>query len=185
MRRCNSALRKFTTEDLWRDFIKVEGAGGAVLLGAGAPHKDFIILKSWMEHSPAATSIHYALVDYSFYMLESSWRAVDRMLIRAGLSGRVQLTPIKHDFLDLRSAEKLRFGDQPVGWFILGGTIGNVNERHFFRSVASVASDGDFLIVGAETISPGAGEPLRQALTTEFLSFGTSFGRRCKLSGTT
>lgn len=165
---CKAALRTFSSGKLWREFVQVEGADGAVLLGAGAPHKDFIILKSLAELASANSAIHYALVDYSFYMLDSSFQAVDRMLTSSGLHDRVQLTPVMHDFLDLRSAEKLRLGDRRVAWFILGGTIGNINERQFLRSVASVASEGDLLVIGAETVELGAAEVVEEALAKKY-----------------
>lgn len=56
----------------------------------------------------------------------------------------------------MRGSDKLRTGQRPVAWFILGGTIGNVDERSFFRSLREVAKPNDLLIVGAETLSADA-----------------------------
>lgn len=91
---CKAALRKFTVERLWLDFIRTERANGAVLLGAGAPKKDFIIIKSLAEHASLDDGIYYGLVDHSYYMLEASLHAIDRMLTFGGLKGRVQLSPL-------------------------------------------------------------------------------------------
>jgi hypothetical protein len=62
------------------------------------------------------------------------------------------LTPLICDFTNLQGAgEKLRQGPNSVAWFLPGGTIGNLNEKSVFRSIAQQAKAGDILVLGAET----------------------------------
>jgi hypothetical protein len=167
---CKSALQLFTAQsNVWRDIFESGVADGAIMLGAGAPPKDLIVIRSMLELVPGSSRVNYALVDFSNYMLKSTFRFVDATLVNAGSRTRVNLTPIEWDFINLTgTGAKLRSLGKNVVWFIPGGTIGNLNERDFFASVAREAMSGDLLVIGAETISSDEGGASESQLIAKY-----------------
>lgn len=155
---CKHALQELCDQELWSGFFASDGADGVVMLGCGAPSKDIAIIDSMLLHTRQAR-LHYALVDFSHYMLIWSFRSVDGRLrnLTEGQRERIDFHLVECDFLKLGGAgHLLRRKQQPVAWFILGGTIGNLNEREFFLSVSNDAEPGDLLVVGCETVGHDA-----------------------------
>jgi len=166
---CSAALALLCKDQLWRGFFGDQQVDGAVMLGCGAPSKDIVILESMADLAAPNTQLHYAMVDFSNFMLKSSFYKVDKMLRNRGLHGRVALRPIECDFLYLSGTDKfLRRPDRRVAWIISGGTIGNLNERHFFDSVAAAAAPGDLLVIGAETIVQNSADDTNDELARKY-----------------
>jgi hypothetical protein len=157
------ALTEGEEKSEWRKFVRDGNADGIVMLGTGSPTKDIILIESLLSNFPSDKIVHYAMIDFSGYMLEWSLRIVDTALRRTKNRQRVKLTPLKLDFMDLSGVDTLlRRPGKNVAWFIPGGTIGNLNERKLLRSVARHAMVGDIFVVGAETVltdSPGSSKP--------------------------
>ncbi|MGP0104052.1 L-histidine N(alpha)-methyltransferase [Rhodoblastus sp.] len=149
---CTESLEFFLDDrTYWLDSIKRRGITNVVMLGAGAPLKDNAIINSILELDPN-TTIHYTLVDISIYMLMESFQLIDSALIVQGRRDRIDLVPLICDFTNLQGAsEMLRQDGNSIAWFLPGGTIGNLNEKLTFRSIAQQAKAGDILVLGAET----------------------------------
>lgn len=166
---CKSALHAVTEEAVWCTFFSSELADGAIMLGGGAPPKDLSIIRSMLELVPQHIRVNYALVDFSYYMLTSSFHLIDATLINEKRRVRVNLIPIVWDFVDLSGAgARLRRPGKNVVWLLPGGTIGNLNERHLFGSVARESMPGDLLVIGAETIAFGDEEASTALLINKY-----------------
>lgn len=151
---CKSALEEFCkNHEIWHKFCK-ESCKGVVMLGGGAPSKDILIMKSIAELSHCENNLAYGLVDFSYYMLESSLQAIDfRFSSDEKLSSRIELFLFKDDFLLIENLKTiLRCEKKNIAWFLPGGTIGNIDERKFFDSIAREATPGDLLIIGVEIL---------------------------------
>jgi hypothetical protein len=148
---CTESLEMFLEDrEYWLNNITSGRTTNVVMLGAGAPSKDNAIINSILEAHPSS-NIHYTIVDISIYMLMESFQLIDSALIVQGRRDRINLTPLIWDFTNLQGAgEKLRQDGNSVAWFLPGGTIGNLNEKSAFRSVAQQAKDGDIFVLGAE-----------------------------------
>lgn len=150
---CKSAFEVLCKDnDVWRTFFKKNN--GVVMLGGGSPSKDLLIMKSILELLPASYKVIYAIIDYSHYMLDSSFRIINhRVVSDDNYRSRIKLSLIQDNFLKLSGIKKiLNCKNKNIAWIIPGGTIGNVDERKFLDSIANEATPGDLLIVGAEMI---------------------------------
>lgn len=138
---------------IWKNFFTNKN-NGVVMLGGGTPLKDIIVIESILNLLPSTDNLNYALVDFSQHMLKSSFYRIDYLLKRKGLRSRVNLSLIEDDFLRFSEIRTLiNCENNKIAWIIPGGTIGNVNEWDFFKSVANQSMSGDMLVVAAETIS--------------------------------
>ncbi len=149
---CKAALRDLTTRSIWSTFFTAGGNDGVVMLGGGSPTKDLVLIQSLLGLVSRSSTIHYALVDISHYMLLSAFRLVESALRQTNVRDRVQLTTLGWDFMNLHGAHRrLRRAGKNVVWVLPGGTIGNLDESHFFSSIKSKAVSGDLVVIGAET----------------------------------
>lgn len=151
---CKSALEDLCKyNEIWHKFCK-EPSKGVVMLGGGSPSKDILIMNSIAELSQREDNLAYGLVDFSYYMLESSLQMIDfRFSSDKKLSSRIKLSLFKDDFLLIENLKTiLQCENENIAWFLPGGTIGNVDERSFFDSIAREATPGDLLIIGAEVL---------------------------------
>lgn len=141
---------------VWQQFYRNEGADGAIMLGCGAGTKDLLIIRSMVSLSQSE-KLHYALVDFSPWMLDAAYYQVDRNLAIDGLSGRVELTSRRQDFVNnfAGAGKVLARSGRNVAWMLPGGTIGNLNEWRLFESLGTESRAGDLFVVGAETVGSG------------------------------
>lgn len=155
---CKLALYKLFNDEqdhTLPDFFH-NGADGAVMLGCGAGAKDELIIQGILDCGGPA-SIYYGLVDVSPYMLDSAAYRLKEVLRANGLEGRVHILPLRYDFVDSfhGAGKKLRRPNRNVAWFLPGGTLGNLDEDRFFRSIVREGRSGDLVVVGVETVGSG------------------------------
>jgi len=102
-------------------------------------------------------------------MLHASFQEVDASLTDSGQKPKVNLRPLVRDFMDLSgTTEIIRPSGKNVAWFILGGTIGNINEEEFIQSIRREARAGDLFIIGAETVGAETRETMRDLLVSKY-----------------
>lgn len=150
---CKSAFEVICKDNnVWRMFFQKNN--GVIMLGGGSPSKDLLIMNSVLELLPSSHKVIYAIIDYSHYMLDSSFMIINHRLVSdEHYRSRIKLSFIRDDFLKLSGIKKiLKCENKNVAWIFPGGTIGNVDERKFFDSIANEATSGDLLIIGAEMI---------------------------------
>ncbi len=75
-----------------------------------------------------------------------------RQIQKHNIAEKVELRFQLNDFLKLQRTSNRPSGKKPITWVLLGGTLGNVNELHFFQSINGPSKVGDFLVVGVDTI---------------------------------
>lgn len=165
---CKAAYVDLVNTALWREFFLCASSDGLVMLGGGAPPKDLIAIRSVLDLAPDKR-LNYALVDFSPFMLESTFHIVDATLLREQRRSRVRMYLVKWDFLDMSGvADKLRRRGQNVAWLLPGGTIGNLDERDVFAAVANVATPGDLFVIGADTLSPDDASPVKNSVKEKY-----------------
>lgn len=155
---CKSALNKMLNSPEWINYCKEKGPDGVVCLGAGSAQKDVLILESIIKHTTGLDSgpLHYSLVDSSSYMLSDTLNKVKKSLY--GESRRtIETNGLNKDFNCLKKWKELRRQHRNVAWFINGGTIGNIEEKAFFKSIASQSNRGDLLSISIDTLSDDVG----------------------------
>jgi hypothetical protein len=150
---CKSGLRELVKSAEWNQSITSSAPSTVVMLtGGGAPTKDLVILQSLLDQ-PNAKHIYYYLADISFYMLMNSKFALEEHAKSRGFEGRFTLDLIRRDVVNMPSDDREKFHRcGSVIFAITGGTIGNLSEAAFFRSLNRVAKSGDLLVVSADTI---------------------------------
>ncbi|MFZ1990656.1 MAG: L-histidine N(alpha)-methyltransferase, partial [Alphaproteobacteria bacterium] len=149
---CKAGLRALVDGAEWKTAIASRTPHVAIMLaGGGAPSKDMVFIRSLLELTGTA-KLRYFIVDISTYMLFTSmWWIHDAI---AGTPGgdRVDIQPVLSDVLELQEAKGLfRSGGSAV-FAITGGTIGNLSEIEFFRSLNAVSEPGDLLVLSADTL---------------------------------
>jgi Histidine-specific methyltransferase, SAM-dependent len=170
---CCDSMRSVMTLPVWKDFVRSPNTLGAVMLGAGAPLKDHILLSSMVSANPSREMI-YQVIDYSSYMLKGSLTNIAKSYSEAMTDGRLSLKLIEWDFTQLSRIKRvLRPRDGALVWMLPGGTIGNLDEKQFLNSVKSVACPGDLLIIGAglrpESVGDTSNTPEAQYKSAEVL----------------
>ncbi len=152
---CEGALRRLVRDSSWKTIVEANQLDTIVILGAGAPSKDMIIINNLLSVSTynASRKLRVIIFDSSFYMLIDTVRDIGALLNRLKKRDSVELIPCCADFMNLKAwAQCIRplYCKERVAFFILGGTIGNVEEETLFDALQSVSRDGDMLIIGAE-----------------------------------
>jgi len=157
---CLDSLRMLLEAPAWKEVLVKEQPGAVVMLaGGGAPTKDVLLIKNLLRTLKDQHQLRYCLMDVSYYMLEESRRLILEHLELLGLLDRVEMELVKGDILEMRARHRKEFHTSAnIVFGITGGTIGNLSETAFFRSLERVAKAGDALIVSADTWdSPPAG----------------------------
>lgn len=152
---CRSALEKLFESSVCDNFFTDGQIDSIVMLGGGSASKDTLIIEEVLKLLPPNILLNYTIIDYSNYMLKSTFRKIYSYLVDRHLTNRVNLQIIEHDFLRLQEIKEFRNAYKNIAWMIPGGTIGNIKEGAFLDSVSSVAMNGDLLFIGAETIELG------------------------------
>lgn len=155
---CLDSIRKVCSHNIWRNFFTEGGADGIVMLGGGGPSKDKAVINATLNIQQKNKYIHYAMIDFSNYMLKSAFHAINSSLRDNLLHDYVNISLIESDFLDLSGLRQKLRRDKNIAWFLPGGTIGNLNELSLFRSVAKESECGDLFVVGAEVVKDNSDE---------------------------
>ncbi len=149
---CLCSLKQLVQEAHWIGALRERRYNAAVsLAGGGSPEKDLVLVKSLVKAlDDHRGEIEYTIVDISDAMIHETERFLGPRL-RSEQLNRVRVTDLSLDILQLEG--RFMRGDswQHVVWAILGGTIGNLPEREFFRSLKEPSRSGDLLIVGLDT----------------------------------
>jgi hypothetical protein len=151
---CKTGLGDLVKSSQWREELKNSQPSTVVMLaGGGAPTKDILFVESLLREPHVTGRVDLFLVDISYFMMEDSRRIVREHAANEGYQDRVKVVPIRDDILKLPAQKAALFHRQgSVIFTITGGTIGNLSEAAFFRSLNRVARPGDLLVVSADTI---------------------------------
>lgn len=155
---CKSALDTFLSHDYWKDLLKNKQISRTINLGAGTPEKDRAIINSSIEQKEKNTDIalptHY-IIDSSMYMLLNTVKKLCYSNTHSRKMNDNDIISVAGDFMTLSKlipccSSNNQKSPRRSAFFLLGGTIGNINPRRFIESVNSVAASGDILIISAE-----------------------------------
>lgn len=158
-RHCKESLNDFLNDDYWKNLVNDNQISRTINLGAGTPDKDRAIISSGTTQKECNRDIvlptHY-IVDSSLYMLLETIKELCYSQYHNRKIAENEPITVSGDFMQLSKLIPRYECDQdgnPIGrsaFFMLGGTIGNINPRHFMESILAVANKGDLLIVSAE-----------------------------------
>lgn len=129
-----------------------------VIFGAGTPEKEILVIKDLLKQSrfSAQNKLRVVMVDASVYMLVDTYVQIRKDLERDHHDKCVEIVQCWADFLHMQPhLRRIRRnpGQGRVAFFLMGGTIGNIDEGRFLSSVFAVSEPNDILVVSAEFIS--------------------------------
>jgi hypothetical protein len=158
---CVSALKRFLRQPAWLKHVSSADIGTLVILGAGAPEKDILVLNSLLSGKAysSESKLRIVIFDDSFYMLADTVDKVHQRLTFLKADEFVDVVPCCADFMNLRQWADCvaRIDDERItAFFILGGTIGNLHEERLIDAVRAVSEEDDLFVVGGEFVQ---GEP--------------------------
>ena len=120
-----------------------------VLFGAGSPDKDWAIIRGLLLGNKR--SLRVDICDASFYMLAQTKSEIIKFTDQpaAGdIGGRIDIVLHCIDFTEWSSVQRFIFNDNgPTIFAILGGTIGNIDEEHFFDILSRIIHKDDLLVI--------------------------------------
>lgn len=166
---CKAGLLRLTEDPQWQAALTAARPTALVMLaGGGSPTKDLVLLRSLLLQSrDSKHKITLVLADNAPYMLHYSMEILERAVRELPGHERVILDPVVEDVLTL-GREPLFSRKGNAVFTIAGGTIGNLRELTFFRSLAVVARAGDLLVVSADTVDDMSAEEMEQVLTKKY-----------------
>ncbi len=171
---CKTGLLKLSREEQWIEFTRDSDCDGIVMLcGGGAHSKDAVLIKCLLdgaqkrqnENSPEK-KIRYTLVDRSSAMLEVSRSKIAELLDKRDGHDFIEIRALRRDVMSMNGSEPVR-GEGKLAWFNTGGTLGNLDEAQFFKSLNQTAQEGDLLILGVSCVDD-TGELDLAALAKEY-----------------
>ncbi|MFN2400641.1 MAG: L-histidine N(alpha)-methyltransferase, partial [Gemmatimonadaceae bacterium] len=167
---CKAGLRALLESEVWTSRLTAAAPTTTVMLaGGGAPTKDIVILRNLLSQRYLQdATIRYCLVDVSVYMLINSQTWLDDTLPSIAGHERIELRLIHGDVLDLNPCRPHIRSGGSVLFGMTGGTIGNLSEKAFFRSLELVSEEGDLLILSADTLDGLDKNDLDQSLTKKY-----------------
>jgi len=166
---CLLSLKLLVESDHWKHAVGSGKYNAAVTLGGGgSPEKDWVITKSLVAAlKDQGARLQYFINDISPFMFEHSVRFLQRRLKKDQISQRIDIVFDWCDFLKLDVMFRRPECDAVV-WALLGGTIGNVSELNFFRSINGRSRAGDLFIVGVDTIASNSLDMFEKRMNTEY-----------------
>jgi hypothetical protein len=170
---CKTGLLKLIRSSYWLDFVSANDFDGIVMLcGGGAHSKDAILIKSILDAAKqnklSASRKKYSLVDRSSAMLELSRTKIEELLDKKDAHHHIEIKALRRDVMAMNGSEPVRDKGK-VAWFNTGGTLGNLEEAHFFESLSAVSKQGDLLVLGVNC-SDAKGEVDLDAIAKEYES---------------
>lgn len=145
---CVSSLEVLVATPEWNRALLGRRYNATVsLAGGGSPEKDLVLARSILRVLDDGREVEYRLVDMSLFMIQESLRL---LLPRRDLQ-RIRLTAKVANILELEKELSRPAHWDSVVWALLGGTIGNLPERDFFRSLRGPSRSGDLLVIGLDT----------------------------------
>jgi uncharacterized SAM-dependent methyltransferase len=177
-RECTRALEEFINERgsndkpaAWQAYLRTERLKGVVVLGGGSPSKDQMIFRSMLatKGNQPGTHLHFSIVDFSHFMALETLLALEETVEYD--KRRIEIRAVCADFenLDDRAQRDIRPNNNDgLAWFMLGGTLGNLNEEKFFRSIRDASLRGDWLIIGIETVDEHVDPDAKQRIIDKY-----------------
>ncbi|MDH3998079.1 MAG: L-histidine N(alpha)-methyltransferase [Desulfuromonadales bacterium] len=167
---CLLSLKELVASEDWDNALR----GGAreyytavTLGGGGSPEKDWVLATSMIDALGEQSTLHYWLNDISCYMIHQSAQSLNRRVHQKNLSERITFNYDCSDFLE-HDMYFRRPASHHIVWALLGGTIGNVSEKDFFRSLNGPSKVDDLLVVGIDTINGEAPEAFEERMSGEY-----------------
>ncbi|MGA2651101.1 MAG: L-histidine N(alpha)-methyltransferase [Terracidiphilus sp.] len=152
---CLMSLRALFESPEWIACVERSKPTTSVMLaGGGAPAKDLLFLRNLTKQDHGGNCNYHYLIDISLYMLRYSamWLCGNAAVFNS-FRRKVVLKPVHRDILSFNKRDHDRFHEHgAVVFAITGGTIGNLSEAAFFRSLDQVAAHRDLLVMSADTI---------------------------------
>ena len=167
---CKAGLRALVSDPRWISALQETPISTAVMLaGGGAPTKDLLVVRTLLDQpANAGKTVNLVLVDINFYMLYQSRRLLDRAKAESPWGDRVNFEYVIDDVLALGESGEVFRRDGATLFAITGGTIGNLREMKFFRSLDRIAEPGDLLIVSADTVDGLPPDEVREELQHKY-----------------
>jgi hypothetical protein len=167
---CLLSLKKLLSGNAWRTSIEDASLAyrSAVMLGGGgSPEKDWELATGILNLLEDNERIEYRMNDISPFMIQYSAKFLHRRLVKQKMNDRVSMRYDWSDFLEL-DMHFNRPQSNGVVWALLGGTIGNVSERNFFRSLNGPSQKDDLLIIGIDTHDDEDIEEFEKRMSSEY-----------------
>lgn len=140
------AFLKLIESNSWKD--KIDNVDTVVDLGVGVGDKCVLLLNA-VKDKFVDRPLNLIVVDSSHYMIEVALKNISDK--SESFSLKYTIDGFKADFMKLENSKKRLQGAtnfQNV-FMLLGGTLGNLDERVFMESLKEVIKKGDFFIIGA------------------------------------
>jgi len=126
-------------------------------LGTGKGEKLDFVLKTLNNHyynyikdGVLLNHLNIIPVDYSINMLDDAIDTLNRYTrTMSPIKDYVTIDGLKIDMMQLNKAKTLLCGSKGKStlYMLLGGTLGNLNEKRFIQNLKDVCEDGDYFIV--------------------------------------
>ncbi|HEX3663926.1 MAG TPA: L-histidine N(alpha)-methyltransferase [Rhizomicrobium sp.] len=169
---CRQVLDEFLAGDIWTEALEKQEIGSVVILGAGAWQKDVEILNSILDHEAYKTTpFKFIVFDSSFYMLADTITAIERVLDTRRVRDRIDLIPCCADFMRLAAWQDIiepLEEEKRIAVFILGGTIGNLDDAVLFHAVSNTTKEGDLFVVSGEFVPETEVDVFRKLFENEY-----------------
>ena len=167
---CKSSLKRLVESDVWKSAVSEARPTVAVLLGGGgAPSKDLVLGRALANNVRASQEkVTMCLVDVNPHMLRQSDEFLRSSRVKELQDGTIEIHLHQKDMLQLRADDSCFTRRGCTLFACLGGTIGNVSENAFFRSLEKVCRSGDLLILSADTVPEGADDEWRANLIGKY-----------------
>jgi len=176
-RYCLDTLSAFTTSEWCSESVDAGQIASVVMLGAGSPQKDMVILDRFAQSNSYDHQhpLNYLIVDTSAHMILETIKDL-RDFGAERYKKFVNMVTVIADFMKLQHIQDC-LADQGVSirgkegkavYFIPGGTISNVDEEQFMKSVRAVSLRGDFLVIGVEFIDESDKERYKAKLKSKY-----------------
>jgi hypothetical protein len=149
---CVESLKRFTKQ---KPFLKdIDGILRCVVLtGGGSPKKDIALLKA------IPSKADYICTDISPYMLGVTAKQIVNSRLDEERKNRI--TYLCEDLFKLRKDD---LGNRVrTLWCMLGGTLGNLMEKQFFKQLNQLSQKDDFAVIGIDTIEANTPRDVLQA----------------------
>lgn len=174
---CKDSLAQALSSETLSEMLGGNKLKNIIILGTGATSKEIQILKLLERHQNdcLASNVQVILIDFSYYMLTQSYDSLLSYTKRPTGASRYQLHQFNVDFTKLgsvRSEIKQITGSQDGSsiYFLLGGTLGNINELEFADSINKVANPRDLFVINIETHNGEDAKTVKKKLKQSYSS---------------
>lgn len=147
---CQEVLEETLKDDCFKNLDNV------VILGAGSYSKDREIVRALNGRRSQKTPLRIIIIDASFYMLIDTYSKMKQFVSLQNYKCDIEMHCF--DFSDAtawKTNVKIKPSDK-TAYFILGGTIGNLREAHFFEVMRTCLDGNDLICIAGEFFESSA-----------------------------